>query len=97
MLQYFPFPNDSTLVGRLNEVLERILTRTEVTKSVNKNNSDHSILFEAINLIIHQEYRSDEKLKEINQDISFASMMEELSEVAKVTKGNRYTCMTWIM
>eukprot|EP00943_MAST-04B_sp_MAST-4B-sp1_P003614 g3614.t1 len=63
MLQYFPFPNDSTLVGRLNEVLERILTRTEVTKSVNKNNSDHSILFEAINLIIHQEYRSDEKLR----------------------------------
>jgi AP-2 complex subunit alpha len=63
MLQYFPLPTDSTLVGRLNEVLERILTRTEVTKSVNKNNSDHSILFEAINLIIHQEYRSDEKLR----------------------------------
>ena len=50
-------------MGRLNEVLERILNRTEVTKSVNKNNSDHSILFEAINLIIHQEYRSDEKLR----------------------------------
>ena len=63
MLQYFPFPGESTLVGRLNEVLERILNRTEVTKSVNKNNSDHSILFEAINLIIHQEYRSDEKLR----------------------------------
>eukprot|EP00505_MAST-04D_sp_SCG-Rhode-Island_P001696 Stramenopile-MAST_4_protein_1696 len=64
MLQYFPLPKDSTLLGRLNEVLERILSRTEVTKSVNKNNADHSILFEAINLIIHQEDRSDERLRQ---------------------------------
>jgi AP-2 complex subunit alpha len=63
MLQYFPLPSDKTLLGRLNEVLERILSRTEVTKSVNKNNADHAILFEAINLIIHQEDRSDERLR----------------------------------
>ena len=37
----------------MDEVLERILTKTEVTKSVNKNNADHAILFEACNLIIH--------------------------------------------
>lgn len=30
-----------------------IINKTEVTKNVNKNNSDHSILFEAINLVIH--------------------------------------------
>ena len=29
-------------------------TKTDVTKSVNKNNADHAILFEAVNLIISQ-------------------------------------------
>ena len=31
----------------------QIIMSTEITKNVNKNNSDHSILFESINLIIH--------------------------------------------
>lgn len=31
----------------------KIVNNTEATKNVNKNNSDHSILFEAFNLIIH--------------------------------------------
>ena len=53
ILQYFPPPKDSTLRARLDEVLERILAKTEVTKSVNKNNADHAVLFEACNLIIH--------------------------------------------
>lgn len=37
----------------LLDVLKRIIKKTEVTKSVNKNNADHGILFEATNLIIH--------------------------------------------
>lgn len=53
LLQYFPMPADATLRGRLGEVLSQIINHTEVTKSVNKNNGDHSILFEAVNLIIH--------------------------------------------
>lgn len=53
-LQYFPPPGvDSEDMTKLNDVLHKILTKTEVTKSVNKNNADHGILFEAINLIIH--------------------------------------------
>ena len=35
------------------EALKKIIKKTEVTKSVNKNNADHGILFEATNLIIH--------------------------------------------
>ena len=54
ILQYFPTPKDATLCSRLNEVLNAVLSKTEVTKSVNKNNTDYSILFEAVNLIIHQ-------------------------------------------
>ena len=53
ILQHFSPPSDVTLRQRMDEVLERILTKTEVTKSVNKNNADHAILFEACNLIIH--------------------------------------------
>ena len=53
LLQHFPPPKDKQLRERLVEVLDHILTRTEVTKSVNKNNADHGILFEAVNLIVH--------------------------------------------
>ena len=53
LLQYFPPPKDRSVRDRLQEVLNKILTRTEVTKSVNKNNADHGILFEAVNLVIH--------------------------------------------
>lgn len=37
----------------LIDCLSKIIKRTEVTKSVNKNNADHGILFEASNLVIH--------------------------------------------
>ena len=63
-----PPPNDDTVYHKLivkknlyfiiiffffiQEVLARIIKRTEVTKKVNKNNADHGILFEAANLII---------------------------------------------
>lgn len=53
ILQQFPSPMEKSIQSRLDEVLENILSKTEVTKSVNKNNADHSILFEACNLIIH--------------------------------------------
>lgn len=40
-----------------------IVNKTEVTKNVNKNNSDHAILFEAINLIIHYKGSAFEVLR----------------------------------
>lgn len=58
MLQYLPTPKQGNLRARLNEVLKKILSKTEFQKSVNKNNTDYSILFEAVNLIIHQGDRS---------------------------------------
>jgi AP-2 complex subunit alpha len=53
LLQYFPPPTEKGMTTKLGEHLAQILTKTEVTKSVNKNNSDYSILFEAVHLIIH--------------------------------------------
>ena len=63
ILQYFPTPKEATLRSRLNEVLTAVLSKTEVTKSVNKNNTDYSILFEAVNLIIHQGEASDPNIR----------------------------------
>lgn len=40
-----------------------MINKTEVTKNVNKNNSDHSILFEAINLVIHYKNSAYEVLR----------------------------------
>jgi AP-2 complex subunit alpha len=51
--RYFPPPEERGMGSKLGEHLATVLTKTEVTKDVNKNNSDYSILFEAINLIIH--------------------------------------------
>lgn len=53
VLQLFPYPLDPRLSQDLIDSLQRIISTTDVTRSINKNNTDHSILFEAINLIIH--------------------------------------------
>eukprot|EP00457_Paulinella_chromatophora_P000942 gb/GEZN01000944.1/.p1 GENE.gb/GEZN01000944.1/~~gb/GEZN01000944.1/.p1 ORF type:complete len:996 (-),score=239.00 gb/GEZN01000944.1/:356-3343(-) len=53
LLQYFPPPEDAQMAQKLSSVLNGILTKTKLTNIVNKNNADHAILFEAINVIIH--------------------------------------------
>eukprot|EP00823_Brevimastigomonas_motovehiculus_P003609 TRINITY_DN2224_c2_g1_i1.p1 TRINITY_DN2224_c2_g1~~TRINITY_DN2224_c2_g1_i1.p1 ORF type:complete len:979 (+),score=275.98 TRINITY_DN2224_c2_g1_i1:88-3024(+) len=53
ILQFYPPPSDKNLLSRAHQVVSEILTKTQVTKSANKNNADHAILFEAINLVIH--------------------------------------------
>ncbi len=63
LLQFFPPTKDKAQLERLNDILTRILTKTEVTKSVNKNNADHGILFEAVNLIIHMSTSGVDDLK----------------------------------
>jgi AP-2 complex subunit alpha len=60
----FPAPSDkSSDLIKINEILSDIVNKTEVTKNVNKNNSDHSILFEGINLIIHYKTSAYEVLR----------------------------------
>lgn len=51
ILQELPPPSDPATFQILLDVLMKI-KKTEVTKTVNKNNADHGILFEAANLII---------------------------------------------
>lgn len=52
LLQYYRPPAERTQAELLNEVLGSILIKTEVSESQNKSNADHSILFEAVNLVI---------------------------------------------
>ena len=60
----FPPPEDrSSDLTKINEYLVDVVNKTEVTKNVNKNNSDHSILFESINLIIHYKNAAYEVLR----------------------------------
>ena len=54
LLQQFPMPPTEAMRARLNELLLHIMNKTEVTKSVNRNNAEHCVLFEAIDLIIKQ-------------------------------------------
>lgn len=53
-LQLFPVPALEAMRVRLNDILLQVMSKTEVTKSVNRNNAEHCILFEAINLVIKQ-------------------------------------------
>jgi AP-2 complex subunit alpha len=54
LLQHFPVPALERQRSALNELLLHILNKTEVTKSVNRNNAEHCVLFEAVALIIKQ-------------------------------------------
>lgn len=63
LLQMFPIPPTEAMRTRLTEVLAHILNKTEVTKSVNRNNAEHCVLFEAIHLIIKQGEASEATLR----------------------------------
>lgn len=77
-LQLFPPPQDTQLISAISDVLNKIISKTEVTKSVNKNNADHGILFEAVNLIIHYRNTVNSELK--NQAISLLGVFISVRE-----------------
>lgn len=53
MLQCFPPPvQNRKLLMDINECVAQVYRYVTVTKHVNKNNSDHSILFEAMKLVL---------------------------------------------
>lgn len=40
----------------IEEIMAKVLKKTDGSKSVNKNNTDYGILFEAINVVIHYDH-----------------------------------------
>eukprot|EP01022_Parablepharisma_sp_SALTPOND_P032971 TRINITY_DN87977_c3_g1_i1.p1 TRINITY_DN87977_c3_g1~~TRINITY_DN87977_c3_g1_i1.p1 ORF type:complete len:1021 (-),score=134.76 TRINITY_DN87977_c3_g1_i1:716-3778(-) len=53
LLQVFPYPSRTDSGKIIQTALSQIITKVEVGSNINKNNADHSILFEAINLTLH--------------------------------------------
>lgn len=77
-LQLFPPPENNNSMSVIREVLLKLVTKTEVTKNVNKNNTDHGILFEAINLIVHYRNALSSDLR--NQAISLLGVFISVKE-----------------
>jgi AP-2 complex subunit alpha len=59
LLQYFPKPDEPELLQRLNDILERILSDSQVVKNVNRNNAVHAVLFEAVSCAVTLELGTD--------------------------------------
>lgn len=78
ILQYYAPPKDKNLLNKLHDILDRIVTKTEVTQSVNKNHADHSILFEAMNVIIHLNLHGEDMLHDraIHKLLHFINVKE---------------------
>jgi len=62
-LQLYPPPTEPDPLERLNDSLKKVLTATAVSDTVNKSNADHSVLFEAVNVILAQGPAADPRLK----------------------------------
>ncbi|KAF2724567.1 Adaptor protein complex AP-2 alpha subunit [Polychaeton citri CBS 116435] len=64
LLQYFPPSTDSHVRSILREALRAILENAmDTPKNVQQNNAQNSVLFEAINLIIHLDTEQDLKIQ----------------------------------
>jgi AP-2 complex subunit alpha len=64
ILQLISPPEEKGILSLVEETLSKVLKRTEGHKSVNKNNIEYGLLFEAINLIIHYDTHLHAKLME---------------------------------
>ena len=59
LLQYFPKPDDAEQLQKLTDILERILSDSQVQKNVNRNNAVHAVLFEAVACAVALELGAD--------------------------------------
>ena len=57
-------PSTRKFIEQLTQVVQKILTDTDVSDSINKSNADHAILFEAVNLIVCWEISGPAALRE---------------------------------
>lgn len=99
LLQLFPTPDDKSTKNRLADVLTRILGDTHPVKNINRNNTMHAILFEAIRLIIELNFDQELLPQAAGLLGRFVSMkdsnmkylgLEAMSSLAKLPNGNDY-------
>lgn len=63
IMRYFPFPKDAGVAYEVKTALTRVLDTVVVKRSINFNNAQHAILFEAINVIIRHGISAPEDLR----------------------------------
>eukprot|EP00656_Telonema_subtile_P051160 TRINITY_DN6821_c0_g1_i1.p1 TRINITY_DN6821_c0_g1~~TRINITY_DN6821_c0_g1_i1.p1 ORF type:complete len:704 (+),score=253.92 TRINITY_DN6821_c0_g1_i1:193-2304(+) len=99
ILQLFPAPTEVQVVTRLTDVLTRILGETHPVKNVNRNNTTHAILFEAIKLIIELNFNPELLSQAAGMLGRFVSMkdsnfkylgLEAMARLAKLPNGSDY-------
>ena len=73
----YPMPTDENVKKVLLEVLKTLIN-VDVTKSVNRNNANHGILFEATSLLIH--YGDDVPKKNMDEVIKKLGVFISVSE-----------------
>ena len=61
-LQLWGPPEEKGILSLIEETLSKVLKRTDASKSINKNNVEYGLLFEAINVMIHYDERFNPKL-----------------------------------
>ncbi|KAK8795582.1 hypothetical protein WA158_000239 [Blastocystis sp. Blastoise] len=80
ILKHIAYPESKREISLLEDILRRILTKTEMTKNFNQNNVAHAILFEAVNLVISYGNDTDEELR--------ASVVNSLGRYISVQEPN---------
>lgn len=64
ILRLFPFPTDEGVSYEMKTALNNILVSTMSNRSVNRNNAEHAVLFEAIDVIIHHGEQAPRELRD---------------------------------
>jgi len=99
LMQLFPPPEDKQTRNRLTDVLTRILGDTHPVKNINRNNTMHAILFEAIRLIIELNFEQELLPQAAGLLGRFVSMkdsnmkylgLESMTALSKLQNGNSY-------
>lgn len=68
-LQYYQVPSDPEQLALLMDILNKICGKSDTTESVNKSNAEHSIIYEAISLVISYGVEVDSELRGLVQNM----------------------------
>ena len=63
-LQIWSPPEDKGILSMVEEIVTKVLKKTDASEVINKNNIEYGLLFEVINVIIHYDNQLNPKLVE---------------------------------
>eukprot|EP00919_Chromeraceae_sp_WS-2016_P059732 GHVR01141932.1.p1 GENE.GHVR01141932.1~~GHVR01141932.1.p1 ORF type:complete len:165 (+),score=7.92 GHVR01141932.1:573-1067(+) len=57
-----PPPDEKAMLGLVEDIITKVLKKTDTSSSTNKNNIEYGLLFEVINLVIQYDTKLNQKL-----------------------------------